>query len=844
MPRAHTGRVIADGDFFVITPENAANFETRLLGFSVTDDGRIICGGDVSCADPGPNGCWVLLERAGGMLRIRQDFLGSWGLHLYRDGSWWALSNSFLFLVEHLHSLGRPLTFDKTCADQFLAYSLASVSLKRTMISEIELLDRAATVEIDTTSGALETSTADYRECTVPLDTGEGIAILDDWHERWIGTICGILEKQPASCDVSGGFDSRLILSLFLDPRVDHDKVRFSSTRMDRTERNGDWETACRLAEKVGVELNRPIGRRPKHKIPSAEALEDALRSKGFIHRHIDFSHNRYEMPRVRFGGFGGETLRSHWGDGTQTGSVALVDELSHWGGWLYASDREAVGASLRTTLEESLQGVEGKFLACDRTISPQDLCGHLYRETRCRSHFGRGMLLNWRNDAELCIAPLLDHKLQRLAIATDGCANADLLYALVFERYAPELLEVGFQGGRSLAGKAIEEARELNRRFPLQRPAGKRGREGNAYEEISYEEISYEEDAYEKISGESSEDDSELTMPSLMPSLRTVRRNILQDRHGPLKTLHDAASSPRVAAKFMELYAPQTYRAILERSTSSSLHPESPTLAILSIAWLHEVCDGTLDDGSPENGASDGDGEAVDEATGGDTFAEYIVANAKVPPALPSSTALLPAVEEIAHMLTAKIVLRRVDGGGPGTSECLDIEEADGVDVDIVTFRKKDGIFVRSGTGHARLSVSLEGGGTVEISLEAEKLIDANKVPVAHWIDYTALSVNGETLLEDGRHPASAKKPLRFRADVADGETAVFEISWKCHDPQMRNIAAEDHAKMREKLRNKQGRLRETQEKYEALQSSRAYRIGSAICRLPRKLRKIFKRD
>ena len=90
----------------------------------------------------------------------------------------------------------------------------------------------------------------------------------------------------------------------------------------------------------------------------------------------------------------------------------------------------------------------------------------YLYQETRCRHHFGKNTLSAFFNGT-IQLSPLLDPKLRTLKLNSPECPDYNLLIALIFVRYAPDLLKFPFQGKRSIAPETIEYAKKINARFP-----------------------------------------------------------------------------------------------------------------------------------------------------------------------------------------------------------------------------------------------------------------------------------------------------------------------------------------------------------------------------------------
>ena len=69
-------------------------------------------------------------------IKLLQDFNGSYGLYLYKSNDYFAISNSFLKLVEYLKDK-HPISFNKDYADAFLFTGLCSFAYGETLVNEI-----------------------------------------------------------------------------------------------------------------------------------------------------------------------------------------------------------------------------------------------------------------------------------------------------------------------------------------------------------------------------------------------------------------------------------------------------------------------------------------------------------------------------------------------------------------------------------------------------------------------------------------------------------------------------------------------------------------------------------
>ena len=114
-------------------------------------------------------------------IKIVQDFHGSFGLYFYENKktNYFALSNSFLLLEEYL--IGKQnISLNKEFADNLIISNLCSTSIFETLIEEIITLPPNSFIIINKTKKSFKINHIDYRENTIPLESEEGLKIIDN----------------------------------------------------------------------------------------------------------------------------------------------------------------------------------------------------------------------------------------------------------------------------------------------------------------------------------------------------------------------------------------------------------------------------------------------------------------------------------------------------------------------------------------------------------------------------------------------------------------------------------------------------------------------------------------
>ena len=101
-------------EFFLIDSDNLAKVKPRLYGYSIQADGIYEeCNLTPEAVDGlDGRGCYVYIDVRDGQITIQQDLNGCWGIYLFRHGDYFALSNSFFRLLDHVKFL-YPLTINR-----------------------------------------------------------------------------------------------------------------------------------------------------------------------------------------------------------------------------------------------------------------------------------------------------------------------------------------------------------------------------------------------------------------------------------------------------------------------------------------------------------------------------------------------------------------------------------------------------------------------------------------------------------------------------------------------------------------------------------------------------------
>ena len=417
--------------------------------------------------NPEPEGAYVFVKREKDRIIIAQDFLGSYGLYLYQTADWFAISNSFLRLVEYAGSKHK-LTLNKEFADYLLFVDLCSSALQETLVSEISLLDRCAVVTIFISDKKLEVHNIDYQENTVDPASAEGLSILDSWQHKWAIRIAAA--SQHLHClraDLSGGFDSRLSFALLVSSNVDLDQLFINSNNDNLYTHTEDYRIASEIASYYGFELNnrKNMSYSTQH-FPLEDTIDISFYTKLGFCRQMYYKLGWHLDRWYSISGKGGECVRDYY-NMSEEEYINKALQYSNVFSTISSKKLETVKQSAKNVLLRSFDLLHKKFRDYGRPLQENRAAQMLYREARCRNHFGRQTVESFFGNT-VSLSPLLDPDLHRLSLSSEYCNDANFLTALIFDRYAANLLNFEFQGSRKIDHETLKCAHELNQQHPF----------------------------------------------------------------------------------------------------------------------------------------------------------------------------------------------------------------------------------------------------------------------------------------------------------------------------------------------------------------------------------------
>lgn len=445
--------------FFVLDSNNYKDFKTKLYGYYFDEQGNLITQSNFEKFDENAHGAYIFVENNNGKITIKQDFNGSYGLYLFQKDNYFAVSNSFLYLVEYLKSKFE-LSYNYDYANTFLVCVLCSEVYEKTFINEITALSRDT--EIHIYDNIIQLLNIDYKEYSISIDSKEGIDTLDKWFFKYTSIIRNIKAKSNLlSCDLSGGFDSRCCFALFLAANINLDEVKINSSTDGLHCHPEDLKIATDIANYFNFQLNKQPKLPTSHKFYPFKDIQTVIDlsfyTKLGFHKEMYFKTGIRNVIHYSFMGAEGEFLRG----------APIITKQQYIGRY---SRSKLFGKTYIESIDKVLQdtffNLKNKFKIENENFIPTFCC----REGQSKNHFGKTRVGNYISNV-LSFYPLSDKIIRKINFNNQNCSDRKLLITVLLDRYCPALLNFEIEGGRTFDSKTIEYAKKINAKFPFKNP-------------------------------------------------------------------------------------------------------------------------------------------------------------------------------------------------------------------------------------------------------------------------------------------------------------------------------------------------------------------------------------
>lgn len=343
------------------------------------------------------------------------------------------------------------MSFNKEFADNFIISQLCSFSLDETLVKEIEQIPANSFIVINIQIKKIKIYYIDYQQNTIPLESREGLELIDKWVDKWGYIIRSIKKKtKNISSDLSGGFDTRTLLSILLNFGINLNYLFIHSSLDKSHDHDIDFKIASKISEKLGFRLNK--GDLDENSITWSRKdtiLNEIYLKLGF-HKEFKLRNKFFIKPRFALCGFGGEALRGVPGIPIQK----YIEKISNKS--IFGHREEFYNSSIRL-LNRSVYLLQKK----KSIIDDYEISNILYIKSLARNHFGKAAIEGFLANI-YSLNPLMDPEIRKIKFNVSGAYSHDLV-AYIYVRFARSLVDFQFQGNRTLNLVSIKKAEQLN---------------------------------------------------------------------------------------------------------------------------------------------------------------------------------------------------------------------------------------------------------------------------------------------------------------------------------------------------------------------------------------------
>ena len=298
--------MVKKDNFFFIDSTNYSMANSRLYGYALcesNDDIDFLA--DEQLYSRTINGCFCAVQNLSEKLCISQDYYGCYGIFVFFEKDYFAISNSYLYLIENI-SCNYTLHLNEDFINHMLVTDNGAYAYVETAIDEIALLPRNVSILINKQTGLLSIYHKKRTDGTVLLESREALNIIDEWAYSWAQAIWNIFEEKKAFVqDLSGGMDSRLSLVLLLLANIDKSKVTIRALRDKLFTHAEDFEIAKSICEFFGISIDY-VGINKNKKLSLKSVVDMSFYTKQCHSNIMHFKTEFSETPFFEITGFGG----------------------------------------------------------------------------------------------------------------------------------------------------------------------------------------------------------------------------------------------------------------------------------------------------------------------------------------------------------------------------------------------------------------------------------------------------------------------------------------------------------------------------------------------------------
>lgn len=450
----HIIKSIINNNFFFISSDNNLGIKNKFYGYALNANGIVLgSNNETIIEDKYTAGIFVNIIDEGKQIIIRQDYFCGYGLFIFRNGNFWAISNNILYLIQNLNDK-YELRVNYDYLALYITHGQTSASIKETVIADIEELACGEYIVIDKATNQVYVKTMEYDKYSIELDSKKGMDFVDAWYEKYHNIYKLLIDLNYAFyIDLSGGKDSRAAFSLVKSLDLSRSNVTINSIDDGIYTHEEDFNIASMITNYYGFHLNHKQ-EIAKTCLDNITSLYISLYAKFSFHEAFELNRYYYNSPIFLITGGWGEVFRNYINLDTDRyikNNFTIPENL---------------GIDFKTPAKNCLLRTID-FIKSNYSENLNDY-QKLYNYSRTKNSFMKvaleDLLVN-----RYTISPFFDPSLIRLNLLGER-QHRDTFFALIYERFIPELNNIEFNGKRTLNMSAIISAMGLNYKYKFKK--------------------------------------------------------------------------------------------------------------------------------------------------------------------------------------------------------------------------------------------------------------------------------------------------------------------------------------------------------------------------------------
>lgn len=427
-------------EFFVLNSENINSFNSNFFGYMVTKNQIIFDLGSLE-GKQSYNGAYVLVDVNSNHVTVSQDNMGSYGLYLFEQDDYFALSNSFLKLTEFIKEK-YPISLNETFAKTFLSAEKTSISYDETLINEIKLIPKNYKLIIDVENNEITYELNSLNNDSFELDTEEAFSCLDNWFNNWIKVIRNLINNSKLlTLDLDANVSSLVLMAMILNADINLDNLSIFSEDTDLLSIAEDFGFKINNNKLIGVSEN-----------DLNASLNLSFYTKLGFKKEYDFP-NIYDEQFFSLTNKGSLNYNENYPINIEEYIENIKNNASN-----YSNKYEDI---IEKYLWENVHKIEKEYKIYD--IHSTELLDKYYQNTIFRNQLGKNNVESFLSN-KININPLNDTILQ--GIKTE---NDKRFYLIIVSRYCPSLLNYDIYDLKSQK-ETINYANEINKKYPYKK--------------------------------------------------------------------------------------------------------------------------------------------------------------------------------------------------------------------------------------------------------------------------------------------------------------------------------------------------------------------------------------